>query len=265
MTARGSGRAEQFDVIDFGISLGVDGLTDAPGEVSEGIDVGEIQIEAMGFHEEEPVAAPGDIAGDGSDAGDLDGQVVGLAMAGDVGDGDGTVGVEGGGDGADGGVDAECTGVELVEVGEGDNEADGAVAAHAEVADVVEEEDAGLTGGVMGRDEEGTHHDIRTTGFVDDGGAEGVELILETPEAVGQGTVAEVGAALEDDAGGFTAGMGVEDADPARGGVGIHGEGAMEMGGWISGCGWRVGCGWGDPVSGPWMGRHGSVVRSPCP
>ena len=42
--------------------------------------------------------------------------------------------------------------------------------------------------GSVGREEEGADDDIGSAGFVDDGGAEGVVVIAEGLETVGEGT-----------------------------------------------------------------------------
>jgi len=55
--------------------------------------------------------------------------------------------------------------------------------------------------------------DIRAAGFVDDGGPVMVELFPEALDAFGERAGAEVGSTVEDDAGGFTAGVGIEDVD----------------------------------------------------
>ena len=99
---------------------------------------------------------------------------------------------------------------------ESGHEADGAVAAHAEVADVVEEDDRGGAGGVGGGKEEGADDDIGAAGFVDDGGAEGVVVIAEGLETVGEGAGAQIRSAGDDDACGFAGGVGVDDLDMSR-------------------------------------------------
>jgi hypothetical protein len=53
------------------------------------------------------------------------------------------------------------------------------VAAHAEVADVVEEDDAGCAGWVGGRAEQRADEDVGAAGLVDQGGAEMVVMLAE--------------------------------------------------------------------------------------
>jgi hypothetical protein len=78
-------------------------------------------------------------------------------------------------------------------VGEGDDEADGAVATHAEVADVIEEDDAGGAGGVDGCAEQGADEDVGAAGLVDDGGAEPIVRFAKRSQTFGHGAGAEVG------------------------------------------------------------------------
>ena len=108
------GGAEQFDVVDrlvMGASdVGAfEGATDTPSEIGQSGDIGKFELLAVIFGEEEPVAAPGDVAGDGAVAFDVDFDIRGVAVAGDVLDGDLVGVVEGGGDDADGGFDAVLT------------------------------------------------------------------------------------------------------------------------------------------------------------
>ena len=99
------------------------------------------------------------------------------------------------------------------EVRERDDEADGAVAAHLQHADVVEENDAGDAGLVRGRTEQRADQHVRAARFVHDGGAETVVLRGEHFELLRDAAAAEVGPAADDDARGFAAGVGVNDLD----------------------------------------------------
>jgi hypothetical protein len=92
------------------------------------------------------------------------------------------------------------------------------VSAHAEGADVIEEDDPAGAGRVGGFCQESADEDIRAAGFVDDGGAEVVVLGAEDLELVGDGARAEIGSAGDDDAGGFAAGVAVDDLDAGPGG-----------------------------------------------
>ena len=96
--------------------------------------------------EKEPVAAPGDIAGEAAKAGYFDRNGSLVAITRHVGNRDTAVGMETCGDLADGGFDLVLAGLDAAEIRERSNHADGAVAAHPEKAHVVEEDDRG--GGV---------------------------------------------------------------------------------------------------------------------
>ena len=62
------------------------------------------------------------------------------------------------------------------QIGKRRDETDGAMSAHAEVADIVEEDDAELTGRVGGRDEVRADEHVRAAGFEQDGAAQVVVM-----------------------------------------------------------------------------------------
>ena len=112
------------------------------------------------------------------------------------------------GDKADAGFDAEFSRLDASQVGQGHGQADGPVAAHAQVADVVEENDAGDAGGVLRFDQDRADHDIGAARFVDDGGAELI-VLFEQAQLVGNAAAAQIGSAADDDAGRLAAGVGI--------------------------------------------------------
>src|SRR5690606_33800901 len=65
----GRGGAHELDVIDLRETLRIDGGADAPCDLGEGIDLGDLEAPFMPRREEEPVAAPGDVPGDFTDIG----------------------------------------------------------------------------------------------------------------------------------------------------------------------------------------------------
>ncbi len=89
--------------------------------------------------------------------------------------------------------------------------ADRAVAAHPDVADVVEEDHAGGTGAVLRLDEQRADDHVRAARLVDDGGAVAVELAPEAFAARGKRPRAEVGAAGDDYPGRLAAGVRIDD------------------------------------------------------
>src|SRR5205823_6325721 len=141
-------RTEQLDVIDFlpvrsGDAATAECLPDAPGEVGEPLDIGKVQHLPVLTDEEEPVAAPGHVADDLADSIDCDGDRCGVAIARHVLDGNAVAAGPVERDDADGGLEAVRAGLNAAEVGERDRNADGAMPAHAEIANVIEVDDTG--------------------------------------------------------------------------------------------------------------------------
>lgn len=91
-------------------SLRAEGPADLPREVGQRLDVLQGDGQAMLLDEEEPVAAPGDIAADDPQARHLDRDLLGMAVGGNIREGDGAIGVEGRRHGAHGGVEADFPG-----------------------------------------------------------------------------------------------------------------------------------------------------------
>ena len=131
--------------------------------------MGKVEGLAVVFHQEKPIAAPGDVAGDQPQAGHGNGDGRMGAPGGHVQHGNLAIGVKGGGDGADRGLDFMNPGLNPAGVGEGDHKTDGAVAAHAEITDVIKENDTGGARGILGLNEQAADHNIGAAGFVDDG------------------------------------------------------------------------------------------------
>ena len=114
----------------------------------------------MVFDQEEPIAAPGDIAGDRADSRDLDSGRFGFAIAGDIGDRHLSIGVQTGRDYAHGRFNLMVAGTDATQMGQGGDQTNGAMSAHAEIADVVEEDDAGGAVLVHRRDQQGADGDV---------------------------------------------------------------------------------------------------------
>lgn len=188
------GWAEEFDVIDFSVARGTDGFADGETGLGELGDVLKGQVETVIGDEEEPVATPGDVA---SDVACTDG--FGFPEGRDIADADAVIGMQVGGDDADGGFDAVFASGDAIDMFEGDDEADHAMAAHAQEADVVEEDDTGDAGWVLRFHQQGSDDDFMAPRFANDGAAIGFELVGRN--------------AAQDDAGGFAAGVGVDDGD----------------------------------------------------
>src|SRR6185312_5872731 len=99
--------------------------------------------------DEEPVAAPGDIATHRAIARHVDAQVGRVPVASDIVQGNTPVLVQLHPDLAHGGVQVVPAGGDLAQMRQRADDPDGAVPAHAEVADVVEEDHAGACVGAL--------------------------------------------------------------------------------------------------------------------
>ena len=119
---------------------------------------------SLTLDKKEPVAAPGDVAGDGAVTRDFDFDVLMSPVAGDIGDAD-FVAIELGAHYADGRVDARCRAAEASHVAQGCNQADGAMDAHAKGAAVVEEDDTDIAVRFVGFDQEAADHRVMSAGF----------------------------------------------------------------------------------------------------
>src|SRR5258708_22356948 len=113
-------------------------------------------------------------------AGHVDSGVRREPVAGNVRDGDAAVLVQLGADEADRRIEEVRSRADAAEVRESNDQADGPKPAHAEVPDVVEEDDTGRAARVSGWAEEGADHDIGAARLVDAGGAEPIVFRAET-------------------------------------------------------------------------------------
>ena len=95
-------------------------------------------------------------------------------------------------------------------------EANRPVAAHAEVSDIVEENDAGRARRVMRFAKERADERVVAARLVDGGAAEMIELAGEASEPFGKRTFAQRRPAIDDDASGLALRMGVYDTHRAQ-------------------------------------------------
>src|SRR5687767_2684915 len=107
-------------------------------------------------------------------------------------------------------LDAMLARLDAPHVREGDHQADGAVAAHADGADVVEENDAGARRRVDRLDQQRADDDVGAARLVHRRGPVAVEFALQALAALGERTGAEVGTALDDDSSRLAAGVRVD-------------------------------------------------------
>ena len=104
-------------------------------------------------------------------------------------------------------VDAVLAGLDAAQMRERDHQADGAVPAHADRADVVEEDDAGGARLVRRLDEQRPHDHVRAARLVDARGTVAVELPGEALAPCGEAAAAEVGHAVDHHASWLAAGV----------------------------------------------------------
>jgi hypothetical protein len=166
--------------------------------------------------EEEPVAAPRDVADHPADAGDVERHVRAVPVGRDVGDLHRVRVEERGDHRSDRRVHAVGAERDAAQVVQGHEQTDRAVAAHAEAADVVEEEDAGRRVRVVGRQQERTDHRRMAAGFAHHRVAPIGACGVEPCAPLGERARAQVGAAGHDQPGGFAAGVAVDDTDVAQ-------------------------------------------------
>jgi hypothetical protein len=110
---------------------------------------------------------------------------------------------------SDRGFDAMLAGLNAIKMSEGFHNADGPVEAGVEAGEVVEEDNAGDAGGILGFAEAGSDDGVETAGLVDEGCSNPVGFFLEKV-AGGSGTAGSVEAG-NDGASGLAAGVGVDD------------------------------------------------------
>ena len=230
MVRRIGGRAEQLDVVDERAVLArhaglPEGRTDAEGELRQRAGAGRLEgrhIEAGAGDEEEPVAAPGHVAGDAAQPRhvDLDAREVTAAL--DVAHRDAAVLEELGPDRPDGSVDAVHAWLEPAHERERPHETDRPVPAHAQVAGRVEEDDPGRAVGPGGVAEESAHEDLRAAGLVDHRAAQVVELRRQPVPTLGEVSIAQVRTARHDEPRRLSARVGVDDVDGLHGRERVH-------------------------------------------
>ena len=112
------------------------------------------------FHKEKPVATPRDIPGHFPQTGHTHSKILFLMPSRNVGDRNLAVGVQLGGDDTDRRLDTMSAGLDSSQVRQRGNQSDGAVAAHAQEADVVEKNHARRAGFVLRLDEQSAYQNV---------------------------------------------------------------------------------------------------------
>ena len=216
-----AGRAEQFNMVDFlpvrAANPGMlQRLTNSPREIDEPVRVSQFQHLPMIVDEEKPVAAPGHIAGNGTDAFNRNCYTVSVAIAWNIFDHDGVAALKFEGNDAHRGVKEVPSGTDAAKVSKGDGHADGAVAAHMEIANIVKEDHSTDATRIVGLADQSADHDVGAARLVDDGGPKLVEVKTEALPALRQRAAAQVRSARDNDASRLAAGVGINDLDSAR-------------------------------------------------
>ena len=183
------------------------GLEHGPGVLGEGFDIVQLQRLAVVADQEEPVAAPGNIALHAAMPGYVNGDLLAVAVGGHIAHSDLAIWMQGGGDRADRGVDLVFAGLDQAQVMQGGDQTDGAVPAHAQITGIVEEDHA--AGGICRHRLAVQRADqyIVATGLQQAGPAPLVMLVAQGIALLGNGAPGQVRKAFEHQAGGFAAGM----------------------------------------------------------
>ncbi len=207
---------DQLDVVDFAAvgardSLPFQGLPDAASEVGQPFDVAQVEPLAGAVHEEEPVAAPGHISGHRTVAFDIDLSIGPVSIARHVLDGNSVLAVIFEADDADGRFEPVLASPDAAQMAQCNGDANGAVAAHVQHTDVVEENDAGHAARLGWLGEQGADEHVGAARLVHDRVAEGIALIAEAQTALGQAADAQIRPARNHRARRLAAGMRIDD------------------------------------------------------
>jgi hypothetical protein len=186
-------------------AVGAERFANGPGEVDEWLEVSAVDGESVIFDEEKPVAAPRNVADDAAVYGHVYNYAGGQAIAGDVLDGDLPVVMQSGSHYADGGFYAVPSRLYFAQPGEGNDKADGAVAAHPQAAAVVKKNDPGGTILVNGVAQQSTHYRFGSARLSDHRPAEGCVVLLQARTLLLQGAHTQIRSSGDDATGGFSA------------------------------------------------------------
>ncbi|MNM97044.1 hypothetical protein D3C81_1095400 [compost metagenome] len=173
------------------------------GVVAQCIAMGDIQRCRRLLGDEEPVAAPGDVALDLADAGHLHFGIGNEAIALDVVDGYLAVDMQRDTHHADRCLDQVFARLNAAHMRQRPGQADGAVATHAQIADIVEEDHACTAARIGGLQQQRTDHRVRTARLAGDGAAPMIVAVAEDFAALRKASLAQVREARHDDSRGF--------------------------------------------------------------
>src|ERR1700761_6957170 len=170
------------------------------------------------FGEEKPVSAPCNVAYHSAMPWHFDGDMLQMAITWNIFYPNAAIAVQSCADHAHGGFNLVRSRPNASEMGESCHYADGAMPAHAQISNIVEEDDSGCVAAIGGFPQKRSHQNIRTARFVHHSRPEAVEFSRKTTETLGERAAAEVRTAFDHHTRWLTCCMGVEDMDgPHRG------------------------------------------------
>jgi hypothetical protein len=206
----GVGGAGELDVVDFAMAFVPEGGADVQRHIGQPGHIVQFNLFSVIAGDEKPVATPGDVALHQNSI-HLYPDVLCFYIALDVLDGDSVSILHRDLHHAYGCLDAMLANGDLAEVEESDGDAHHSVAAHAEVADVVEEDDAGGASFIVRLEQYRPDHYFRAARLVNQGGAHPVVLLAKGREFVSDAAAAQVGSPADDDARWLTRGVRLDD------------------------------------------------------
>jgi hypothetical protein len=148
-------------------------------------------------HEEKPVAAPRNVAGHWSIAGNLNRNLRCKSIAWNIRNFDLSIVIEMCDDDSDRRLDAMSTRLDAIHVRKRGNHSNGPMPAHAKISNAVEKDDSRYTGIVDRSTQQPSNHRVRATRLVYNSAAKVVVLSSKALNAIWKGVVAEFRAATE--------------------------------------------------------------------
>src|SRR5688500_9177458 len=212
------GRAEELDVVDLAAVAAGDArarerAADGTCEPRERAHLAQLERAVVGVDEEEPVAAPGDVTRHLAEALHLDVHRLAMPIGDDVLDRDLAMALERAGHGAHGRIEPVRARGDAPEVLQSGDDADGPVAAHAEVTRVIEVDDRGHGARLHRRHQDPADNHVGGARLGHDRAAVAVMPRAQRRDAIHHRHAGEVGKALEHPPRGLAAGVGNDVAD----------------------------------------------------
>ncbi len=179
---------------------------------SQDFDIGAEQGTGRVLRQEEPIAAPGDVARDDAETLDLDANALQMPEALDVVDGRIISVDQFDADDPDRRLEAMAAGADAAEMRQRHRGADRPMAAHAEKADVVEEDQPGGASRILRLAQQRADQRVEAARLVDDESPDMIEFLGEALAPLGERAAAERRPAFDDEPRRFALGVGIDDA-----------------------------------------------------